>query len=385
MCVCVCVCVCVFSCLMVAREQEALAQQLMNKNHVIFETSDPNRTLAPGGAPAGAQREQCSVCLFLLLLPPPPAPHSTATPMKILGPTASNSRRARSHPAIAFILHAPCLAVERRLGLWKEGLSCLSSLTACHVCAPGKRAESYNLHPRAPHRFANKTLFSSVHASLRRKTGVDERRKRSAFVSASSALACSCAGCMRVAVALTRFWSRGDPWTCSRVVPNKLYTPAALGSDMCMMSETEEESFFICDCSRSTTRSAFIRAIMLLTLALSAGFLARLVGIPCASAHFMSFCCFVKAPRRGCAFRGPLMKGRERLVLSASSVRGAPAVCTATSANPAPTMHRSARLPSMETWASRVFVQATVGMVQDFNGRVGVEVGVLCAGCVGSL
>jgi len=131
MCVCVCVCVCVFSCLMVAREQEALAQQLMNKNHVIFETSDPNRTLAPGGAPAGAQREQCSVCLFLLLLPPPPAPHSTATPMKILGPTASNSRRARSHPAIAFILHAPCLAVERRLGLWKEGLSCLSSLTAC--------------------------------------------------------------------------------------------------------------------------------------------------------------------------------------------------------------------------------------------------------------
>jgi hypothetical protein len=107
---------------MVAPEQEALVQQLMNKNHVIFETSDHyNRTLAPGEALAGAQREQCS---YLTL--------------KKIRATASNSRRA--HSAIAFILRPLCLAVECWLGLWKEGLSCLSS--RC-------RASSSPLHSKA--------------------------------------------------------------------------------------------------------------------------------------------------------------------------------------------------------------------------------------------
>ena len=284
-----------------------LVQQLMNKIHVIFETSDHNRTLAPGGALARAQREQCS---YLTL-------------KEILGATASNSRRARSRSAIAFILRPPCLAVECWLGLWKEGLSCLSS--RC-------RASSSPFHSKA-------ALLASVQHHVNCIYYIALERLTAFLTIFFSHLcmhhyegrqACTSAGnggngrhlCTRplrsrapaqsnVAVALPRFWSRGDPWARSGVVPNKLYTasaPAALGSDMCMMSVTEEESFFICDCSRSTTRSAFIRAMMLLTLALSAGFLARLVGIPCASAHFMSFCCFMKAPRRGCAFRGPFTK-----------------------------------------------------------------------------
>ena len=119
---------------------------------------------------------------------------------------------------------------------------------------------------------------------------------------------------------------------------------------MCMMLVTEWSSAFICFFRRSTTRSAFMRAMMLLTLALSLGFWARLFGIPCASAHLTSLACFVAA-LLPCLPRPPPC-GLRGFVQSESSVREDPAgrasdTSTAISATAATMAHRSTRLPSI--------------------------------------
>mmetsp|Transcript_3506 Transcript_3506/g.7217 ORF Transcript_3506/g.7217 Transcript_3506/m.7217 type:complete len:282 (+) Transcript_3506:70-915(+) len=68
--------------------------------------------------------------------------------------------------------------------------------------------------------------------------------------------------------------------------------PAAAGSAECTTPLTMLSSFFICAFIRSTSASAFMRAMMSFTFCLSLGFSARFLGSPCASAHLRSFCCF---------------------------------------------------------------------------------------------